>query len=247
MVEQLDNEELKHKIDLYVEGELTPREVDELWAELIQHEQYMDYMKSVANLKTVVAERREAKKVTKLPTYLYYAAAAVVALLVTVFGVINFVSTSSEPMVSPVDDVELEYYRSADGALASEQGKDMVQEAIALANKGNQEQAINMLKTSLGGDKVSGAQEIEMRLTLASLYYNHQQYDKAIDIYSKIIDRESQAKIGVLTLEKAYWYRGNAYFQKDQLPKAKADIQKAYELNGAYRRVAERYLNALSK
>ncbi|PWG73436.1 hypothetical protein DF186_23090, partial [Enterococcus hirae] len=64
MTEQLNNEELKHKIDLYTEGRLTASEVDELWAELIQDEQYMDYMKSVANLKTVVGKRKQTAKVT---------------------------------------------------------------------------------------------------------------------------------------------------------------------------------------
>ena len=37
------------------------------------------------------------------------------------------------------------------------------------------------------------------------------------------------------------------YFHNDQLSKAQADIQRTYDFNGAYRRVAERYLNALSE
>jgi tetratricopeptide (TPR) repeat protein len=246
MVDQLDNEELKRKIDLYVEGQLSPAEVDELWTELIQDERYMDYTKSVANLKTIVAERSKAEEVNKLPSYVYYAAAAVVALLITVLGVINFASSSSDLTVSPVADVELEYYRSADGSLTSGEAEEVVQRAIALSNKGSQDQAIGMLQTSLEENKISPTEKVEMSLTLASLYYNREQYDKAINIYNKIIDRGNQTEIDVLALEKAYWYRGNAYFQKDQLKEAKADIKKAYELNGAYRRVAERYLNALS-
>jgi hypothetical protein len=47
-------------------------------------------------------------------------------------------------------------------------------------------------------------------------------------------------------LEKAYWYTGNAYFHLDQLSSAQNYIEKAYELNGAYRRVTQSYLNALS-
>lgn len=247
MTEHLNNEELKHKIDLYIEGQLTASEVDELWAELIQDERYMDYMKSVANLKAVVHKRKqeETGKVTSPPTYIYYAAAAVVALLITVFGVINFASQSNPQMISPVEDVELEYYRSSDGALTPEKSEGSIQDAIALANQGEEDQAISMLKGELGDEKLTSAQKIELRLTLGSLYYNRAQYNHAIKAYSNIIDQHDKADIDVLSLEKAYWYRGNAYLQQESVSKARTDIQKAYELNGAYRRVANRYLNAL--
>lgn len=247
MTEQLNNEELKHKIDLYTEGRLTASEVDELWAELIQDERYMDYMKSVANLKTVVGKRKQTAKVTSLPTYAYYAAAAVVAILITVFGVINFASQSNSQMVSPVEDVELEYYRSSDGALASAKGEGTIQNAIVLANQGNEDQAISMLKGELENEKLTTALEVELSITLGSLHYNRAEYGRAIEAYSNIIDQRDNEDIDVLSLEKAYWYRGNAYLQQESVSEARADIQKAYELNGAYRRVAKRYLDALSK
>ncbi len=245
MTEQLNNEELKHKIDLYVEGHLNTSEVDELWAELIQDERYMDYMKTAANLKAVVGKRKQTAKVTSLPTYLYYAAAAVVAILVTVFGVINFASQSNPQMVSPVEGVELEYYRSSNGALTSEKGEGTIQDAIALANQGNEDQAISMLKDELENEKLTSTYKVELSITLGSLYYNRAEYSQAIEAYSNIIDQRDKADIDVLPLEKAYWYRGNAYLQQDSVSEARADIQKAYELNGAYRRVAERYLDAL--
>lgn len=247
MTEQLNNEELKRKIDLYIEGQLNAREVDELWAELIQDERYMDYMKSVANLKAVVDKRKESAKVTPLPTYLYYAAAAVVAILVTVFGVINFANQTNPQTVSAIEDVELEYYRSSDGALTAEKGDGIIQDAIALANRGNRDQAISMLKGELENENVTSARKVELSLTLGSLYYNQADYRQAIETYSNIIDQRSQADIDVLSLEKAYWFRGNAFLQQDQRSKARTDIQKAYELNGAYSRVAKEYLDALSE
>ncbi|MCW9707840.1 tetratricopeptide repeat protein [Fodinibius salsisoli] len=247
MIEQLNNEELKHKIDLYVEGQLSAREVDELWAELIQDERYMDYMKSVANLKGIVDKRKETAKVTPLSTYVYYAAAAVVAILVTVFGVINFASQSTQQLISPVDDVELQYYRSSDGTLSSENEEDAVEKAIILANEGNDTQAINLLEGKLQNAALASDKKVELSLTLGSLYYNKAEYSQAIKVYGNVIEQNGQADIDVLSLEKAYWYRGNAYLQKELISEARADMQKAYELNGAYRRVAERYLDALSE
>lgn len=247
MSERLNNKNLKERIDQYVNGQLSPKEVDELWSELIRKEEYLDYMKSMANLKTVVEKRQAAGKVEEeSKNYIYYAGAAVIALLIAILSVITYSTQFASQSVSPIADVELEYYRSANGTLSVNEGDKVIRNAIALANSNKVQQAIKVLKEEIAQTDDSSLRA-RLNLTMGSLFYNQGQYNDAISHYSRIIEQKNKIDLDLLTLEKVYWYRGNAYFHNDQLSKARADIQQTYEFNGAYRRVAERYLKALSE
>jgi tetratricopeptide (TPR) repeat protein len=219
--------------------------VEELWTELVQDDYYLDYLKSVANLKSVVDKKNSRARITQIRAYWRYAAAAVVALLLGVLFVLNYSSMVSAPEVSPIDKIQLDYYRSS-SELSGETGdkRKVIREAITMANKGNFEGAVALLKTELNQAE-DPAWVAEIRLNLGSLFYNKGFFEESLTYYQKVL--ENREGIDVLTLEKAYWYMGNAYFQLEQLDKARTSIENAYELNGAYRRVAQSYLKALAK
>lgn len=244
MIESFNKKELEEKIDLYINGQLSAQEVDELWSELIQDGYHLDYLKSAANLKSVIERKREERKAQQKQKYWYYAAAAVIALLITVMGVMNFSFQSNDLSVQPVASVELDYYRSGDGVIDSSSDKKIIQDAISLANTGQVDKAISLLNTEL--EDASEPEWIaELSLSLGSLHYNENRYKESISYYRNVIDRKDQ--VGLLMVEKAYWYIGNAYFHMDKLTEAQENIRKAYELNGAYRRVAKSYLDALAE
>lgn len=241
MIESFNEKEIEKKIDQYINGQLSAEEVDELWAELIRDGYHLEYLKSAANLKKLIERKREQRK-TKKKRYWYYAAAAVITLLIAVMGVMNF-SFQQSQSVQPVSSVELDYYRSGDGSLDTDT-EGVIRDAIRLANTGHMKEAITLLNSEL--DNASEpAWVAKLSLNLGSLHYNQDNYKKAIRYYSNVIANKNH--IDVLMLEKAYWYTGNAYFHLDKLVKAENNIEKAYELNGAYRRVAKSYLNALSE
>lgn len=242
MIESFNKKGLEEKIDRYINGQLSAQEVDELWSELIQDEYHLDYLKSAANLKAVIKQKREARKAKKTQQYWYYAAAAVIALLIAVLGVMSL-STQDSTSVQPVSSIELDYYRSGDGSLDSAQEPGIISDAIRLANTGRVSEAISMLDTELETAS-KPAWVAELSLNLGSLHYNEANYTEAISYYSAVITNKDY--VDVLMLEKAYWYAGNAYFHMDELAEAQANIEEAYKLNGAYRRVAKSYLDALS-
>lgn len=241
MIESNNEKELQKKIDQYTDGQLSAEEVDELWTELIQDGEHIDYLKTSANVKAIAKQKREEKEKRQRRRYSYLAAAAVVTLLIAITSFMSYVYDSADS-VQPMAQVELDYYRSAENPL-SERGTELIGEAITLANTGNVNQALRLLHGEL--ETASQPEWIaRLNLNIGSLYYNQSQYNSAIDHYNNVIDL--QEHIDVLVLEKAYWYVGNAYFHTDQLDKALANIQKAHDLNGAYSRVAESYLEALS-
>jgi len=245
MIESFNKKELEEKIDRYINGQLSPEETDELWAELIQDDYHLDYMKSVANVKAVIEEKRKQRQAHKSRQKWYYAAAAAIVLLLGVVGYMNFYSQSDTDSIKPIAQVELDYYRSGDGSISAEgDDSDIISNAIKLANDGKVDQAISLLDAEL--EKATEPAWIaELSLNLGSLHYNEGDYQESIAYYQRVLKHKE--KVDVLMLEKAYWYMGNAHFHMDQLVEARSNIEKAYELNGAYRRVSQSYLNALSE
>ncbi len=242
MIESKINKELERKIDLYVNGKLDAEQVDELWSELIQDEYYMDYMKSVANLKAVIDRKQAAKPSSKVYSFrkvAQYAAAAAVVLIASVVGVLNF-NPSGDFSVSPIAQIGLDVVRDADG-ISPTVTSDVIRRAIRLATDGEVQEAISLLQTELE-EATEPQLKAEIALSLGSIQYNTGNYSSSIENF-KIVT--AQENIEVLTLEKGYWFLGNTYFQLDQLEEAEEAFKKAYELNGAYSRVAKTYVDAL--
>lgn len=243
MIESKKNKELERKIDLYVNGKLNAEETDELWAELIQDEYYLDYMKSVANLKELIDRKKASQprsKVLSFKKVIQYGSAAAIILIAGVIGIMNF-SSSNDFSVNPVEQIGLDVVRDSNGVSETIEN-EVIRKAIRLATDGEVEEAMSILKAELANTEDSQV-KAELALSLGSIQYNSGDYASSIENFEMVVAQEN---IEVLTLEKGYWFLGNTYFQLDQLSQAEDAFRKAYELDGAYRRPAKTYVDALS-
>lgn len=242
MIESKVNKDLEKKIDLYVNGQLDREQTDDLWAELVQDDYYLDYMKSVANLKALIDKKKSQKPTAKIYSFqkvARYTAAAAVILIASVIGVLNM-NTSGDLSVSPVAQIGLDVVRDASG-VSETVTSDVIRKAIRLATDGEVDEAISLLQTEL--DKTTDPQlKADIALSLGSIQYNNGNYSISIENFELVVAQEN---IDVLTLEKGYWFLGNTYFQLDRLDEAEEAFRQAYELNGAYSRVAKTYVDAL--
>ncbi|MTI88074.1 MAG: hypothetical protein FH748_08910 [Balneolaceae bacterium] len=244
MIENNYNKDLERKIDLYINGGLSRDEVDDLWAELVQNEYYLDYMKTVVNVKAVIDRQKTAKpasRVYKLKTYMKYVSAAAVLIVAGVIGIVNY-NGSNNLGIEPVADIGLDVVRSADG-VSDDVTNEVIKKAIQLATSGNVEEAMSLLKEELNTTE-KPKEVAEIALSLGSIQYNYGEYESALESFNLIIKQEG---IDNLTLEKGYWFLGNTYFQLDRLEFAEEAFQNAYDLNGAYSRIAKTYVEALKK
>jgi len=245
MIESNFDRDLERKIDLYINGKLTQEQVDELWEELIQDEYYLDYAKSVANLKAVIEKERKSKQTT--PTYQLrkvatYGVAAAIAIIIGVVGVFNFNSNNAGTNgLEAVSWIEYDTYRSPNNSPALT-NNEIIKTAIRLANDGNTEEAIDLLEIEIA---VETDNEVlaELLLSLGSIQYNYGDYNNALTNFERVI---SQNGINSLVLEKGYWYLANTQIQLDNLIDAEVSLQKVLDLDKQYSRAAEHYINALN-
>jgi tetratricopeptide (TPR) repeat protein len=242
MIQNNQNKDLERKIDLYINGRLSSEQVDDLWSELIQDGYYLDYMKSVANLKSIIEENRESSKpsvANQVRKYATYVTAAAVVIFVGVLGVMQYSSTNTISK-SPIEEIGLDIVRSDEGVSANITN-EAIKKAIQLAADGNTLEAKQLLNSELQGEE-DPTLIAEFSITLGSIHYNLGEYEQAVSNFKTVTTQEN---ISESILEKGYWLLANSYFQLDQLAEAKTAFQKTYDLDRQYSRVAMTYINAL--
>ncbi len=243
MIQNNLNKDLERKIDLYLNGRLSEEEIDALWIELIQDGYYLDYMKSVANLKAIIEEKRESKTpgiAIQLRKYASYVTAAAVVIFVGVLGVMNYSTENSSPK-SPIPEIGLDIVRS-DVGVSSSITNEVIKKAIQLAADGSTQEAKDLLSNELTNEEDPNL-IAEFSITLGSIQYNLGEYSDAASNFKTATE---QSGISESTLEKAYWLLANSYFQLDQLEEAKIAFQNTYDLDRDYSRIAKSYINALN-
>ncbi|WP_069130376.1 tetratricopeptide repeat protein [Rhodohalobacter halophilus] len=242
MIESNTNKILEEKIDQYVAGNLNEKEIDELWSEIIFDDYYYDYLKTVASLKGL-ANGENTKNVHFLNnrTPLRYFAAAAVVIIAA--GLILFnVYNEQQLSVQPIGSIELDYYRSAEGVTEITDISELIMSVIAEANRGNVSNAISLVEENLEAVRPP-EDKAQLLVTAGSIYYNEGMYNEAADYFERSLDYEIE---NVIIREQNYWYLGNTYFQLNRIEEARSTLEKAYQLNGAYSRIAERYIEALA-
>lgn len=246
MIESNRNKDLEKRIEAYVDGNLSPNEIDELWAELLDNEYYYDYMKSVASLKKISEEREKESRLqgTESQKTVWLSAAAAILLMIGAATIFN-ISTEPAEQISPISSIALDYYRSADGMAvdnAENVESDVVRLAISTANTGDVAEALSLINEELLKEN-SDIKEAELLITAGSILYNTGRFTEAIDRFNTALEIDYD---DVLLRERNYWYLGNAYFQVNKLEEAKIALEQAFELDGSYSTVAQSYLRALS-
>ena len=243
MIESNRNKDLEKRIEAYVDGDLSPHEIDELWAELLDSEYYYDYMKSVASLKQISEDREKESRLqtTESKKSVWLSAAAAILLMIGAATIFN-ISTEPAETVSPISSIELDYYRSADGMASDNMKSDVVRLAISTANTGDVAEALSLINEELRKDNPE-YKEAELLITAGSILYNSGRFSEAIKRFESALTNNYD---DMMLRERNYWYLGNAYFQINKLDEAKFALEQAFELNGAYSRVAQSYLRALS-
>ena len=234
------NQSIEERINRYVNTRLNENEVEQLWADLIASPYYYDYLKTAANVKYLLNQEKEKRTTIQRRTY-WMAIAASIAITIGILSLVFQFNHSANNAIKPLDDLAFTNMRSAE--IVNDTPQSQLQRGINFANSGKVSEAITLF-TKIKEDNESAKVKSMADLNLGIVYYNQHDYSKAIQSFKEVLSTE---KSDMLMKEKAYWFEGNAYLKMNDLQSAKTSIQKAYDLNGAYRRIAGKYLNEINK
>lgn len=242
---------MQKQIEAYRAGELTDEEIDLLWEKMIEDPDQLEYLINSVNLQVIASERKDILNPSgkakypnlKLLVFQRYRTtwgriAAVVLILAGMLSTIYFFGSEYLYEQEPLAEIELDTYRSS--TIPTAVFDYQVQRAINLASLEKYDQAIDMLN-EIELAQLTDDQKVSLMLNKGSILYNRGDYRSAKDLFHEILDNHED--LHLLTEERVQWFLGNVYLQLGQEEIALEHIQKTYDLNGAYRRLAKRYLD----
>lgn len=248
---------IKERIHDFIDGNLSPEEVDQLWSELIARPDALDYLQTLATLKKMGAEGKfdhlydaepnvipisAAKKETTSTTFYkkfkpYIAAAMVIIIgFAILFNLMTDVQQTQD--AAPISMIEYEIERSADNQTMLD---NYLQEAVSLATSGNLEAAYAQIDEA-SSLELTTQQSIDLRMVKGAIQYNTKNYSEALETFQTINGTEG---IGLMNLEKGTWYLANTQLQLGMRDEAIESMEIVIELDGSFSRVAKNKLESL--
>lgn len=247
----INENNIKSLIHDYLEGELSDESVDALWAYLLGSPDDMDYLETLATLKTMgekgelVADeskivgtigQEESPNIYNFRKYLVAAAVLIVSVAIS----FNVLQQSDTTGPTPISSIEFNTERSVGQSTTFD---DYINSAVEHSAEGNVDEAIKVLNAAQINLDLSNDQLNELRIVEGSVLYNASKFEEAKVVFEFLT--ENRNNISFIDYEKSMWYLANTYLQLDKTELARQKMEKVVELDGAFNRVARKSLNTL--
>lgn len=234
--------ELEKKIDAYIKGELSSKEVEALWVELLKKPEYIDLLETEIDVKRLY----EAREKNQTTTYYWKWIAAAAAVVLIVLA-INFFDTDSHKSLQEWTEAEITLSENLASAPVTRSASEiaspdsMLNIGFKAAVEGNINRAKEIFKSIL--DQYDNPEILSKAyLNLGILQYNSGSFETSIGSFRNAITINQDDQ---LLTERAYWYMGHAYINIKQLKEARSAIQQAYNLGEIYKEEAFKMLKRL--
>lgn len=253
-----DKKKLIEDIEAYRTGNLPEKEVDNLWLELISDRDSFDYLVTVANLQKVAElvdhEDRPAEETNRgktiipkwykylVPDKIWKRTAAAILLLAAVITVMVIYLPDGRLHTDPLDKIALDHFRSS--AIQGTEVETSVQFAINQSSLGNYNDAVRIIEDLLL-QELTPEEQIIVAINKGSIHYNHGSFLESRNVFAGIL--QDMENLHLMQEEQVHWYLGNCYLQLGDKQKAIHHITETLQRNGAYKRMATRLLEGLSR
>lgn len=248
---------LQQKIDLYIKGELSQKEIDGLWKQFLKHPEWYDWFETEVHLRSLIKKQKKPNFTKEgnssdssqssfgdYKVWFYAAAAAVIMAISLQF----FSFEQQEPIpglaLTEIEQSNLrgaEVLRSVD--TPTENLDVAINEALATAYDGETEEAIRQFQDLLS-QSPNNQQQARIEMNLGILFYNSGEYESARTHFQSILEIEG---IKDYQVEKSWWFLGNALLNLDQPQEAREAVFNAYSMDGRYQSAALSLLKKLDK
>ncbi len=248
---------LQTQIDLYIKGELSQQEIDELWKQFLKYPEWYDWFETEVHLRSLIKKQKKPNftkeenprdsSESSFGDYKvwFYAAAAAVILAVSL-QFFSFEQQQSIPDLA-LNEIEqsnligAEILRSVE--TPTENLDVAINDALATAYNGETEEAIGQFQELLS-QSPDNQQQARIEMNLGILFYNSGNYDSARAHFQSILGIEG---IEDYQIEKSWWFLGNALLNLNQPQDAREAVFSAYSMDGRYQSAALSLLKKLDK
>lgn len=249
--------QLQQKIDLYIKGELSQDEIDELWKQFLKHPEWYDWFETEVHLRSLI-KKHTKPNITRgsnssdssqssfgdYKIWFYAAAAAVIMAISLQF--FSFEQQEGIPSlaITKIGQSNLmgaEVLRSVERP--TENLDVAINDALATAYDGETEEAIEQFQ-SLLNQSPNNQQRARIEMNLGILFYNSSEYESARTHFKSILEIED---IEDYQKEKSWWFLGNAFLNLNEPREAREAVFNAYSMDGRYQSAALSLLKKLDK
>lgn len=239
---QKPKKELEKKIDAYVKGDLSENEAQKMWAELLKHPLYIDWLQTEIDL---TRHHRQTTRQGNFQQYWKWAAAA--AAVVLVVAGLNLLSSETLNDYT-VERILLRENLATAGVMRSDEPNSEIVDSLLnigfeSAVSGNINKAVSIYEEVI--EKYPNTPyAAKAHLNTGIITYNRGKYTSAISSFEKVVSVVDQNNF---IIEQAYWYMGNALINIEKYRRAHEALKKAYQLNGIHKEDAQRLLEKLKQ
>lgn len=229
--------ELQQKIDSYLAGKLSPEEIDALWAEMVHFPQALDYLKTTAAAKEIIASTAENETSDKVPATFFtlynkwIAVAASVLVIITALYLVR----KTEPTIHKFDYISYAEMEISDITRSGDSVSDidsLLNLGIQASIKGHKSKSKAYFQTII--EKYpENEKSAKAYFNLALLIFNEGNYQEAARLFESASELSENDRF---FQEKSLWFLANTYINLDNLENARIAAFKAFQIDGDYRR-----------
>lgn len=242
--------EVSKLIDAYIRGNLSQKEIDELWLIFLKTPHYYELFETELHLRNLILKEKHSgglitEKTNRSNRFIYWTLAAAASVIVIL--TIQVYMTDSQPDLDSLALSSIAYQEMAAGNV--ERSDDVsvlnieteMNHAMAAAYTSRESDAIRMF-IEIQRSAVTESQMGRIDFNLAILYYNQSEFTLARDLFISATDSDGLDQI---YLERAWWFLANTHLKLNDQPEAMEAILMVMFLDGRNSRSASILYEAL--
>lgn len=244
--------EISKRIDAYIRGNLSKREIDELWLQFLKNPYFYELFETELHLRNLIQKNRHSrglitkrrKRTASIKLWVMAAAATIIVILtIKVYFIDSTLDFDSLALSSiPYNEMAAGNVERSEDEFTISVETDM-NRAMAVAYLFKEYEALEMYR-ELKSSAVNESQKIRIEFNMAILYYNRSEYKVARESFISVTDSKVIDKI---YLERAWWFLANTYLKLNDQEKAKEAALTVKFLDGNNSESASTLLKALNK
>ncbi len=244
--------EISKRIDAYIRGNLSKKEIDELWLLFLKNPHYYDLFETELHLRSLtlknkhfggkIIDKRGHKK--RIKQWVMAAAATVIVVLTIQFYIID-----TTPGIDTLALNSISYNEMAAGNVERSDDDFMINfetemnRAMAAAYMLKKDESIEMFR-DLKASVINESQRVRIEFNLAILYYNSSEFELARDSFITVTQSNA---VDEIYIERAWWFLANTYLKMNDQEKAMEAVLRVKNLNGNNRDLATTLLETLNE